>query len=163
MARMKTFLIYFLIFLAIYFGGQLLINGFIKTSYYKIETYDISEDQLTVTVMSARASKDDGFIEGKISNGTNEKSPNKYMKVELFSEGNVNLGEEYVQIGEMNSKDIKDFKVSFTCDNVKSFKVSFITPEQKKAIDEEKNKPLVPEIKINQNVVDFVDSIDPVK
>lgn len=163
MARMKTFLIYFLIFLAIYFGGQLLIDAYIKTSYYKIESYDISEDQITVTIMSARASKDDGFIEGKISNGTDTKSQNKYMKVELYSEGNVNLGEEYVAIGEMNPKDIKDFKVTFTCDNVKSFKVSFITLEEKAAIDEERNKPLIPKFELNSKVTNIVDQIEPNK
>ncbi len=66
MKRMKTFLIYFLIFIGFYILSNLLINAYIKTSYYKISSYDIEVEDATVTIISAKASKDDGHIEGKI-------------------------------------------------------------------------------------------------
>ena len=107
-----------------------------------------SSIKASVTIMSAKASKDDGHIEGKIYNNTEENITDKYMKVELFSDNSVSLGKEYVKIDELNPKDIKDFKINFTCDNVKSFKITLITPEEKAKEDEEKNKPL---IQLNQN------------
>lgn len=165
MARMKTFAIYLLIFIGLYVGSQLLINAYIKTSYYKIETYEINadENEPTVTIMSARASKDDGYVEGKISNGTNDKIQNKYMKVELYSESNVNLGQEYVEVGELNPKDIKDFRISFSCDNVKHFIITFLTPEEKSAEDANKDTSILPNFEINEDVSRIVDAVAPNK
>lgn len=133
MSRMKTFTIYLLLFVGLFVVSNLLISAYIKTSYYKIDSYEIKEDMLTVTIMTAKASKDDGYIEGKILNGTNEKVTDKYMKVELFSENNVVLGKEYVKIEEINPGELKNFKISFSCDNVKHFVITFLTSEERES------------------------------
>lgn len=165
MERMKTLFIYFLIFVGIYVVSQLLINAYIKTSYYKIDSYEISDDQLTVTIDRAgtRASKDDGYIQGKISNNSDLKSDVKYMKVELYSEKNVNLGEEYVKIEEMNPNDVKDFKVRFTCDYVKNFKISFLTQEQMDEINANKETLNLPKLEPNEKVDRIVNMVEPNK
>lgn len=139
MSRMKTFFIYLLLFVGLYVVSNLLIDAYIKTSYYKIETYDIDVKEANITIMTAKASKDDGHIEGKIVNNTNEKVTNRYMKVELFSNKDVNLGTEYVKIDELNPRDLKNFKIDFTCDNVTSFKITFISEEQRNAERPENN------------------------
>ena len=139
MSRMKTFFIYLLLFVGLYVVSNLLIDAYIKTSYYKIETYDIDVKEANITIMTAKASKDDGHIEGKIVNNTNEKVTNRYMKVELFSNKDVNLGTEYVKIDELNPGDLKNFKIDFTCDNVTSFKITFISEEQRNAERPENN------------------------
>lgn len=139
MSRMKTFFIYLLLFVGLYVVSNLLIDAYIKTSYYKIETYDIDVKEANITIMTAKASKDDGHIEGKIVNNTNEKVTNRYMKVELFSNKDVNLGTEYVKIDELNPGDLKNFKIDFTCDNVTSFKITFISEKQRNAERPENN------------------------
>ena len=139
MSRMKTFFIYLLLFVGLYVVSNLLIDAYIKTSYYKIETYDIDVKEANITIMTAKASKDDGHIEGKIVNNTNEKVTNRYMKVELFSNKDVNFGTEYVKIDELNPGDLKNFKIDFTCDNVTSFKITFISEEQRNAERPENN------------------------
>ncbi|MBR2744386.1 MAG: FxLYD domain-containing protein [Clostridia bacterium] len=161
MDRMKTFIKYLLIFLGFFVISFLLMSAYIKTSYHKIESYEIKEDKFTVTILSAKSSKDNGYIEGNILNKTEEKISNKYMKVELFSGNDVNLGEEYVKIDEMNPGDLKNFRVSFSCDNVKHFKVYFMTQEEKEAEDASKDKSLLPRLKTDENVDKFVDSISP--
>ena len=123
MSRMKTFAIYLLLFIGLYVVSNILISALIKTSYYKIDSYEIKESQLTVTIMNAKASKDNGYIEGKISNSSDEDVYNKYMKVELFSENNVSLGKEYVKVDEMKKNDVKNFTVNFNYDIVKHFEV----------------------------------------
>ena len=160
MSRMKTFFIYFLIFIGFYIVSRLLIDAYIKTSYYKISSYEINVDKASVTIMSAKASKDDGHIEGKIYNNTEENITDKYMKVELFSDNNISLGKEYVKIDELNPKDIKDFKINFTCDNVKSFKITLITPEEKAKEDEDKNKPLI-QLNENKEVEEITNQLKP--
>lgn len=161
MSRMKTFGIYLLLFVGLYVISNILISAYIKTSYYKIESYDINETQLTVTIMSARASKDDGYIEGKISNGTNEKITDKYMKVELYSENNVSLGKEYVKVDEINPGEIKDFKISFSCDNVKHFVITFLTSEEKSAEDASIDNTILPSFEVDERVNSIVESVAP--
>ena len=160
MTRMKTFLKYLLLFVGLYLVSNLLITAYIKTSYYKIESYEIKEEQLTVTIMSARASKDDGYIEGKISNGTKDKVTNKYMKVELYSENNVNLGEEYIKVNQINPGELKNFKISFKCDNVKHFVISFLTQEEKDKEDASKDKSLIPNFEGNPRVTNIIDAMN---
>lgn len=163
MSRMKTFTIYLLLFIGLYVVSNLLITAYINSSYYKIESYEINESQLTVTIMSAKASKDNGYIEGKISNGTNEKVENKYMKVELFSENNVSLGKEYVKVEQINPGELKNFKVSFSCDNVKHFIITFLTQEQKDEEDASKSNSLIPNFEVNEKVNSVIESISPNK
>ena len=77
MDRMKTFIRYLLIFLGFFVISFLLMSAYIKTSYHKIESYEIKEDKFTVTILSAKSSKDNGYIEGNILNKTEEKISNK--------------------------------------------------------------------------------------
>lgn len=159
MSRMKTFFIYLLLFVGLYVVSNLLIDAYIKTSYYKIETYDIDVKEANITIMTAKASKDDGHIEGKIVNNTNEKITNRYMKVELFSNNNINLGTEYAQIDELNPGDLKNFKINFTCDNVTSFKITFINKEQKNEEKPENSNESLNIIKINPSVENITNQL----
>ena len=159
MSRMKTFFIYLLLFVGLYVVSNLLIDAYIKTSYYKIETYDIDVKEANITIITAKASKDDGHIEGKIVNNTNEKVTNKYMKVELFSNNNVNLGTEYVKIDELNPGDLKNFKIDFTCDNVTSFKITFVSEEQKNAEKPENSGELLNIINIDPKVENITNGL----
>ena len=159
MDRMKTFFIYLLIFVGFYIISNFLISAYIKTSYYKISSYDIDVQDATVTIISAKASKDDGHIEGKISNSTNEEITNKYMVVELFSDNNVSLGKEYVKIEGLYSGTIKYFKVDFTCDNVTHFKITFIDAEEKEQIDNEKPQSLFT-LKSNEKVDNIINQLE---
>lgn len=159
MDRMKTFFIYLLIFIGFYIISNLLISAYIKTSYYKISTYDIDVKDATITIIEAKASKDDGYIEGKISNNTDEEITDKYMKVELFSDNNVSLGKEYVKIEGLYSGTVKDFKVNFTCDNVTHFKITFINAAEKEQIDNEKLQSIFT-FKSNEKVDKIINEIE---
>lgn len=159
MSRMKTFLIYLLIFVGFYIISNFLISAYIKTSYYKIRSYDIDVTDITITIISAKASKDDGHIEGKISNSTNEDVMNKYMEVELFSDNNVSLGKEYVKIDALYSGEIKDFKIDFSCDNVKHFKITVIDASEKERIDSERSKSIFT-IKSNESVERIINGLE---
>ena len=101
----------------------------------------------------------DGYIEGKIVNNTNEKVTNKYMKVELFSKNNVNLGTEYAKIDELNPGDLKNFKIDFKCDNVTSFKITFISEEQKNEEKPENSNESLNIIKINPSVENITNQL----
>lgn len=159
MSRMKTFFRYFLILVGLYLISNFLIDAFIKTSYSKITEYNIDVNEATVTIVEAKSSRDDGYIEGKISNSKDEDIYDKYMVVELFSESHTSLGTEYCKIDVLKAKKIKDFKVRFFYDNVKSFKITFIDEAEKQRIDEENSKKKLIDLNLNLEPNEKVDKI----
>lgn len=161
MKRMKTFLIYLLIFVGLYVISNFLIDAYIKTSYYNIEKYDIDVPNANITILSAKASKDDGHIEGKIVNNTNEKIENQYMKVELFSDNGTNIGTQYIKIESLIPEQLKTFRIDFTCDYVKSFKISLISEDQKNAETTEQDQENNSIIKVDNNVKNITDQLKP--
>lgn len=162
MDRMKTFFKYLLIFVAFLIISNIIINAYITTSYYKITNYDIDVKEATVTIMTAKASKDDGYIEGKIYNNTKEEIKNKYMRIELFSGNNVSLGTKFVKIESMYPEEIKDFKIRFTYDNVKSFTIKMYSEEQKNE-EEKPAENILPSgvFQTNSEVKKITDNLKP--
>lgn len=156
MKRMKTFFIYFILFVGLYVISNLLINAYIKTSYYKITSYNIDVQNATITITTAKASKDGGHIDGKISNNTKEAIENKYMRVELFSENDVSLGKEYVKINSLNPGKLKKFNIDFTCDNVKRFTITLVDNKD----EEDLNQNLIPTLKTNPSVSNILNEIE---
>lgn len=159
MSRMKTFFRYFLILIALYFVTNFFVDAFIKTSYSRITEYNIDVNEASVTIIEAKSSRDDGYIEGKISNSNDEDIYDKYMVVELFSENHTSLGKEYCKIDVLKAKKIKDFKVRFFYRNVKSFKITFIDEEEKRRIDEENNNKKLIDLDLNLEPNEKVDKI----
>ncbi len=161
MKRMKTFFIYLLILVGFYILSNFLIDAYIKASYSKITKYDINADKVTVTILEAKSSKDDGYIEGKISNAKEEIS-SEYMVVELFSDSGVSLGKQYQKIDRLKMGQVKDFKITFTYKNVKSFKISFIDEKEMQRIEEEqKNRKLFDfNLKTNNEVENIIKELE---
>ncbi len=123
MSRMKTFLIYLLLFIAFYVFSNIMINAFLKVSYTDILNYDVDVEELFVDITEAKASNRDGHIYGIVKNNRNEVIKDKYLKVSMLNnKGNV-LGEKYVKIDEIQPEQLRKFEVNFNYKNVKTFKI----------------------------------------
>ena len=106
MSRMKTFFIYLLLFVGLYVVSNLLIDAYIKTSYYKIETYDIDVKEANITIMTAKASKDDGHIEGKIVNNTKQIRGERQVAKDTGKEFKIITGEKTHVSGNIPEREI---------------------------------------------------------
>lgn len=123
MDRMKTFFKYVLIFVLLYVFSNIIINALLKTSFRKMENYEIDVTELYVDVSEAKVSRWSGKITGIVKNNTNEVVEDKYLKITMLSKNGNNLGEKYVKISKLEPEDLRNFEVSFEYNNVKSFKI----------------------------------------
>ena len=123
MSRMKTFLIYLLLFVGFFIFSNVMINAFLRVSYTEVKDYEIDVDELFVDVTEAKVSQRDGHIYGIVKNNKKETIENKYLKVSMLDKyGNV-LGEKYVEIDKIEPEKVRKFEVKFDYDNVKTFKI----------------------------------------
>lgn len=147
MARMKTFLIYLLIFVAFFLFSTLLINLGMKSVYKEIKEGKIFEQQSTLQITEAQATYVNGYIEGIYTNNTESKVEKKYIKLDLYSKRNVLLDTKYVKIENLDAGKKQNFRMGFRAKEVYKFEASVVdeaenaNEEQFKSI--EMNKTMI--------------------
>ena len=121
MKRMKTFFIYLLLVIGVIIATNIVPNIIFETNYRPITDYQIKTESPEIIISEAKATKANGTINGTIKNNTEKFMENYYIKIELLSDiGNV-LGEEYIQAGNFQPGQEKNFELSFRYNNVKGF------------------------------------------
>ena len=123
MKRMKTFLIYALLLIGFWLFSNLLINVGINSTYKPIERLD---DLNQIEVYQAEATLINGRIKGLIKNNAQNDISNKYIKLELFSERNVEIGTRYIEIGELEQNSTKPLEIYFKINHVKYYKLDIV-------------------------------------
>ena len=124
MARLKTFLIYVLIGIAFYLYSSLMIQLAIKGTYHTIPKGEIYSQAPKIEVQNAKATYINGYVEGIITNNTENKIDKKYIKIDLYSKHETYLGTKYVEIQNLEINQSKDFRMAFKLTDVGSFKIS---------------------------------------
>jgi len=110
MKRMKTFFIYALLIAAFWIVSDIIIYLVVNGTYKAIDTkIYISEPQ--VTLSESKATYINGYVKGSIKNNTENIINNKYLKIDMYSERDVNLGTKYVKIDNLKSNAIQDFEM----------------------------------------------------
>lgn len=122
MSRMGTFLKYIIWIVLFYFFSNLLINVSIESTYRDIGRKD---NLPQVTVYQAQATKVNGRIKGTIYNNTENKVKNKYLKIDLYSERDVNLGSKYIDISDLKDNETRNFEAYFKVQDVSYYELSF--------------------------------------
>lgn len=125
MARLRRFLIYFLIFLAFYFLSNIAIIHILKSTY-KDRLSGATTDSPYIEIEEFQTTLTNGYIKGKVTNNTGEDMIDKVVKVDLISPRGVVVGTKYVDVGTIRAGETKDFETHFNYDNVTSSKVSLI-------------------------------------
>ncbi|MCI9177197.1 MAG: hypothetical protein HFJ28_01100 [Clostridia bacterium] len=128
--RMKVFLCYFLIFITFFIFSDIMIYCYNKSLYKPMENYEIKVANPEITISLAESSAVDGNVKGTIKNNTNEKLQDQYLKFEFYTPRDVNSGIKYLEIGELEPGQEKNYELGFRYDNVSSVKVEAVSKEQ---------------------------------
>ena len=64
-----------------------------------------------VIVTENKATYVNGYVKGSIKNNTVGILNNMYLKIDMYSSRDVNLGTKYVKINNLNSNEIQDFEM----------------------------------------------------
>lgn len=126
MARLKTFLIYLLLFIALYLFVSIIAYGYLVNTYKSIEKYEIDTSFPAIQIVEAKATYINGYIVGKITNNMGKKINATYLKVDFYSANQTKMGTKYVKVENFNANEIKEFKVNFQYENIASYKMSFV-------------------------------------
>lgn len=136
MARIKTFLIYLLLIVALYFFVDFASFAYIKTTYEDLHDFTIEVSNPKVKITESKATYINGYIKGSLLNNAEETIEKKYVKFEFFSEHDVSLGKKYVKVEQLMANEEKDFEVQFNLENVDHYKIT-IADENESISDEE--------------------------
>lgn len=123
MDRVKTLFKYALWLVLFIIFSNFLINVGLNSTYKPIERKDNVEQ---VNIYQAEATLVNGRIRGLIKN-TNGELSGKYVKIDFYSERDVLLGSNYVQIG---NEEEQSLEVLFKQDDVKSYEISIVAKKE---------------------------------
>ena len=125
MSRLKTFLLYALIVVGFYFFSNILIFLSVKGSYQNIDGKIITS-MPNVEIKEAKATYINGYLNGSVTNNTEAKIENKYIKIDIFSERNLNLGSKYIKIESLDVNQVQEFHMGYRFTDSYRYEVSCV-------------------------------------
>lgn len=121
----RYFFWFILLFVFVTIGSILAI----KTMYHDIKIYEIQSENPEIVVEEAKATNVNGYVKGNVTNKSEEELNGKYICFLLYTSDNELIGEEYIEIGNLQPSETKSYELQFRRDNVDRFVVT-ITDEK---------------------------------
>lgn len=133
MERMKKFFIYAILVIIVLLSTDFLANIILETGYRQIN-YEIATTSPEIIITQAETTNANGRIKGNVTNKTDTLMQGMFVKVELMSDIGNKLGTEYIQVGNLQPDESKEFKLNYRYSNVNNLIISIVNEE----IEEEK-------------------------
>lgn len=124
MDRVKTFAKYAMWLILFWILSDILIYFGINSTYKDISQK--SEISNQIIVENAEATKVNGRINGNITNKEENNISGKYLKVNLYADSGNLLGTNFLEIGNLETNQTKEFETYFKIQDVKSYDISII-------------------------------------
>lgn len=110
MKRMKTFFIYALLIAAFWIFSNLIIYISVNGTYRDKDT-KVYVSSPEIIISESKATYINGYVKGSIKNNTEEIINNKYLKIDMYSARNVNLGTKYIKIDNLQLNATQEFEM----------------------------------------------------
>lgn len=124
MARMKTFFKYLLWIILFYILSNILISIGLRNEYRDLKEISNDTKAPLVKIDEAIATATNGKVSGTIENNTQDFISTTYIKVDLYSKRDINVGTQYYKVTCVNPGETVDFNFDFKVSNVEKYKVS---------------------------------------
>ena len=124
MDRIKTFAKYAIWLILFWLLSDILIYYGINSTYKDIQAK--SEILNQIKVDNAEATKVNGRIKGTITNNEENNISGKYLKVNLYADSGNLLGTSFLEIGELENNQTKNFETYFKIQDVKSYDIGIV-------------------------------------
>ena len=144
MKRMKTFLIYLLLVLAVVLSTDILAKLILETNYKPLNKYEIAVTSPTIEITESKVSRVDGKVKGVVTNKTESFMENVFLKLEAKSKTNNTLGTEYVKMGNFQPGQHKDFAITYKYADVDSFVID--VTDHAEAVPSIEDEPVYKEV-----------------
>lgn len=123
MDTMKKFAIWILILIGFFIFSNFLIHVGINSTYKDLQRED---NNTQIVIYQADATYVNGRIRGLIKN--REEVQGKYLKVELYSDRNVLVGKNFIEI--KTEEEAQAFELLFKATDVVSYKVDIVKEKE---------------------------------
>lgn len=124
MKTLKLFRNLLIIFVAFYIFSEIVSAQYLKNTYSDVSNVEIADQSQKIEIEESKATKVNGYIEGKVTNTQNESTENKYIKVDCYSKYDNYLGTEYAKIGNLENGQSNNFKIKYKFEDVENLKIS---------------------------------------
>ena len=121
MDTMKRFAKYLIFIILFWILSDILIKIGIDSTYKNIQAK--GEIPNGVEVIQMQATTVNGRTKLKVSG---EELTGKFLKIDLYSKTDVNLGTQYIELGTIRENQIKDYETYFKISGVKSYEISVV-------------------------------------
>lgn len=124
MDRVKTFAKYAMWIILFWILSDILIYFGINSTYKDISQKSEISNQIIVD--NAEATKVNGRIKGTITNNEENNISGKYLKVNLYADSGNLLGTNFLEIGNLETNQTKEFETYFKIQDVKSYDIGIV-------------------------------------
>ena len=122
MGKLKRILLYVALLIGFWILSDILIQVSLNSSYKPIEQVSGNNQ---IDIYQAEATMINGRIKGVIRNSEQNNISNKYMILQLYDDDNEIVGQECMEIGELEPNGVKLIELYFKEKNIKSYGVEF--------------------------------------
>ena len=154
MARMKRFLLYLIIFVALYIYTTAISNWGAKTLTGPIEDIEILTEYPIITVDNCVAGKYSGNISGTVRNNTGKHIEKAYLKLDFYNNQQKYIGSKYEELKYFNVNEQIPFDITVNCRDIHKVVISLVDESVKNEYVNN-NSNILPEVDINSPYVLF--------
>lgn len=131
MARMHTFLLYFLGIVGFFIFSLIIEDALIGNMYKKMDG-NIQDTGYAIAVegVSGRATNVNGYMQFSLSNNSSTEQNNYYVRIDLFSKRGLHAATKYVKVTGIEPGKEKIYDVKFKGTELKSYTISVIPESQ---------------------------------
>lgn len=123
MARVKQVVFYGIVIVAFAIFTDFMIKVGLRNTYHTISgTVNMYTPEIVMT--EVRTTDINGYAKGKIKNNLGEDIEKIYIKLDLYSKRDVNLGTEYYEITNLSDGEVKEFEFKYKYSNVNRYEVT---------------------------------------
>lgn len=122
MERFKQIMLFVLLMILFAIFTDYMVKVGLRNTY-KTMTGEIKTVSPEITIIEAKTTDVNGYVNGKIKNNSGEDIKEIDIKLELYSKRNVNLGTENLKITDLKNNEEKEFSINFRYSNVNKYKI----------------------------------------
>lgn len=146
---MKTFkkiMFYVIVIFAFILFSNIMIRVGLKNTYKTISG-EIKTSSPEITISEIKTTDVNGYAKGTIKNNSDNNIEKIYIKLDLYSKRDVNLGTEYFEVNNLKAGASREFEIDYRYSRVNHYEITCV---------EEK---IAPEVK-DSNVYNLINELD---
>ena len=128
MKRMKTFFIYFLIFIGFMIFSFAMEMLYLYTMYVPINENGsvLSSQEIELEVSKIKATNVNGIISLKAKNKTSDVVNNKYIRIDLIDRKDLLAATKYIKLENVQAEQSVNYNVTFKASEIEKYRVSVV-------------------------------------